>query len=124
MERFCRFRLKLTPLTPCCDFRCNLINMIFFAKHPQRIILFGILTSKLSKTYLTSSKLTNYAKVVDFTLFSIVFYRKGGKIKRAEPRTPGTPLRGPILCMEHSIGMLDLWLKSLRGYICGTLNVF
>ena len=100
------FLVKSDPLTPCCDFRLDFFDMIFSRKHPKNGVLFGVLTSKLKKNKLTTLKLTKYAKIVDFTLFSIVFYRKMPNLDKR--RYPGNLARVPILVMTF-------FLSSMHG---------
>ena len=76
---FLDFRPNQTPLSPCCDFRCGLINNFIFGKRHQKVILRGVLTLLVLKTPLTTLKWPVYAKIADFLLFSIEIYREMGQ---------------------------------------------
>ena len=57
-----------------------------------------------------------------FHPFLIHFYRKQSKITCNVIPTPGTQLQGLIFCFQPPIGILDLWLKGLRGAFSSTLK--
>ena len=101
-------------------FRAAYIMTIIFLSSKTFSILIVVIINYFSLFIVF--RIAFLSKNAIFCYFPIHLYRKYGKNKQTVSRTPGTPLRRLIFCIEVSIGIPDLRLKLLRGAFSFTLK--